>query len=95
MQDSSTRFRTFSGSYENWIFAVFKCKDDCDTIFELDRIKDMMRFTETTITADPTWPKVCVRDLKPIQDKFGCSKTSYNNLTYPLEPYIRANYSID
>jgi len=35
------------GPYEDWVYVIFKCKDNCKTIFTDSNIKEMRQYTET------------------------------------------------
>ena len=74
-----------NGPFDSWILTVFKCKDDCKTIFNFKKIMEMHRFTKE-LTSDPLWPQLCPRiSGRKALDGFGCNADSYGNLTATIE----------
>lgn len=74
-------------AYDDYIYVIYKCKDNCKTIFTNKNLKDMQRFTNK-ITSSPLWAQFCVREInQPYFDGFGCTRNSYNNIT----KFITAN----
>jgi hypothetical protein len=72
------------GDFQDYVYVIFKCKDDCETIFTDKHIKEMLRFS-AKMTDDPLWSKVCRREgdgnkTVPV-DGVGCSSHSYLNFT--------------
>ena len=51
------------GSYEDWVFTIFKCKGECSTIFTQANIEEMMQFT-SQITDEEYWPLLCGREYQ-------------------------------
>ena len=41
-------------AYDDYIYVIYKCKDNCKTIFTNKNLKDMQRFTNE-ITSSPLW----------------------------------------
>ena len=75
-----------SGPRSHWIYIVYKCKYDCETLFTFEAIKEMFELTGN-ITSHPSWSKLCRR--KPgeeIKDGWGCN--GYTNLTFQIEPLM-------
>lgn len=75
---------TSRGNFQDFVYVIFKCKYDCETIFTDEHVEEMQRFSEY-ITDDPLWSKVCRREatgntLIPV-DGVGCSQHSYFNIT--------------
>ena len=73
----------------NGIVVIFQCKDGCQTIFNTDHIKEMMRFTAHAVD-DPLWVQTCIRDelIQKVVDGARCTEESYRNLTHIIEPLI-------
>jgi hypothetical protein len=81
------------GPQDDWIYAIFKCKGDCKTIFTEENIKEMNRFTQL-MTEDRLWHMFCVREKNQrIVDGRGCSSNAYNNVTRYIEDAIQPGSS--
>lgn len=73
------------GPDEGIILVMFKCKNDCETIFTLEHIKEMNRFV-TKMVDHPNWPLLCLRSTsveeeKDVKDGKLCLGDSYMNAT--------------
>ena len=70
------------------INVIFKCKNECKTIFTNDHVNEMLRFSAWA-TNDPLWQQLCYRESKDkvvfVADGFGCSDKAYLNLTKYVE----------
>lgn len=77
-----------NSNFQKNINVIFKCKNDCKTIFTNGHVKEMLRFTAWA-TDDPLWQQLCYRESKEtvvfIADGFGCSDKAYLNLTKYVE----------
>ena len=85
------------GGYEDWVFAVFKCKGDCQTIFTQANLQEMMEFT-SQITDEEYWPLLCAREYHQddnqkqfFKDGYGCTESAYLNLTAPAQQFLDQN----
>lgn len=71
---------------------IFRCKDDCKTIFTLSHIEEMLRFTAHAVD-NPLWAHLCIREnpknIVFVADSSGCSDKSYQNLTKTVELNVR------
>ena len=78
----------YKGEQGHTIFAIYKCKKDCKTIFTKNHMKEIVRFSDI-INSDYLWPRLCVRDSKKFADGMGCTTNSYFNLSSNFENFIR------
>lgn len=70
------------GNYEDDVYAIFKCKHDCKTIFTKESIEDMERFGKEVASIE-NWPYLCHRYSNGNKrDGFGCSDITYENVTW-------------
>jgi hypothetical protein len=94
LRDIKWKDRKYTDSGDN-PFAVFKCKNDCKTIFTYENILEMNRFAEE-LTAMKEWPQYCIRSSKEgYGDGFGCSVKAYRNLTSYLDVVSMVNQTQD
>ena len=85
----------YKGGQGHTIFAVYKCKNDCKTIFTKNHMKEIVKFADL-ISSDYLWPRLCVRDLsKKYADGMGCTSNSYFNLSSNFENFIRDGLPYD
>ena len=84
------------GDPGDYVYMIFKCKNDCKTIFTYENLLDMS-YLVGNITDYKMWPKYCIRDGlfikddgktneygKHVRDGYGCIQESYYNLTQAL-----------
>jgi hypothetical protein len=73
------------GKFEHNIYAIFHCKDDCESIMNYDNLLEMRRFSDGLIK-DPLWAMFCARYQTEIDkiDSSGCTPKAYINLTSQL-----------
>jgi predicted RND superfamily exporter protein len=70
-----------TGEGQDHIYALFRCKGDCKTIFTPESLRDMNRFSQE-VSEHPLWYKHCAREQSTrAADAVGCGKNSYANLT--------------
>lgn len=70
-----------TGPREDWVFIIFKCKNEGDTIFTPQNVMEMDNFVGE-ITKGELWPKLCTReDTDHLADGYHCGSSSYSNLT--------------
>jgi len=54
----------------------------------VENLDEINRFSEI-ITSHQYWPMLCVREPNdPIADGFGCTESSYRNLTAPVKKFL-------